>query len=61
MLAPLIFSAFIYLHPVHEAEKTWQYRLIHSLLFIFASSLQLAPLHPFFIELLEGAKFIGIW
>jgi 4-amino-4-deoxy-L-arabinose transferase-like glycosyltransferase len=33
MLAPLIFTAYLHLHRQHEAERTWQYRTIHGLLF----------------------------
>ena len=57
MLAPLIFSAFIYLHPIHEAEKTWQYRLINSLLFIFCIVASVGAFAPFFIERPEGVPY----
>ena len=57
MLAPLIFSAFVYLHPIHEAEKTWQYRLIHTLFFVFCIVASLGAFAPLFIERPEGVPY----
>lgn len=54
MLAPLIFSAFLYLHPIHEAGRTWQYRTIHALLLAFCIIASLAAFAPFFTERPEG-------
>lgn len=54
MLAPLIFSAYIYLHPIHEKENTWQYRLINGLFLLFCISASLMAFAPLFIERPEG-------
>ncbi|MCB0546956.1 MAG: glycosyltransferase family 39 protein [Phaeodactylibacter sp.] len=57
MLAPLIFSAYIYLHDFHEANRTWQYRLINVLFFIFCIAAAVLAFVPLFVERPEGIPY----
>lgn len=57
MLAPLIFSAYIYLHPFHETNRTWQYRLIHALFLVFCVIAAVGAFAPLFIERPEGVPY----
>lgn len=57
MLAPLIFSAYLYLHPIHEAGNTWQYRLIHFLMLAFCIAASLMAFAPLFIDRPEGVPY----
>ncbi|MCB0587519.1 MAG: glycosyltransferase family 39 protein [Phaeodactylibacter sp.] len=57
MLAPLIFSTFIHLHPVHQANNTWQYRTIHFFFFLFCIVASVIAFIPFFTERPQGVPY----
>jgi hypothetical protein len=57
MLAPLIFSVFIYLHRTHHAENSWQYRII---LFAFGTVMVIAPLCSLAPLFLDRSQSIGL-
>lgn len=50
MLAPLIFSVYIYLHDFHKSEKSWQYQTIITLFLVVCSLISLAALAPLFLS-----------
>ncbi len=50
MLTPLIFSSFVYLHPIHKANHTWQYRFITYLLLAFCVAAAVGAFAPMFLE-----------
>lgn len=49
MLAPLIFSVYIYLHQTHEAENSWQYRGVVGLFKVVCVIVALLALIPLFL------------
>lgn len=49
MLAPLIFSVYLYLHYIHAAEKSWQYRSIVTLFKIICPLIAAGALAPLFL------------
>lgn len=53
MLAPLLFTVFIYLHQFHADEKTWQYRFIQSTLAVLVGLIFVAIGSSFFLERLD--------
>lgn len=57
MLAPLIFSTFVYLHFIHRKENTWQFRTLDRLLFILIVIIAGAGFAPLFLE--RSAWIIG--
>lgn len=57
MLAPLIFSSYIYLHGIHQKENTWQYRFLTRLFLITCSIIAIGSFAPFFIERPLGIPF----
>lgn len=50
MLAPLVFSSYVYLHEIHQEENTWQYRLLSNLFLVVCALIALASFAPFFID-----------
>lgn len=50
MLAPLIFSVYLYLHEFHRSEKSWQYRAVISLFKVICPLIALAALAPLFLD-----------
>lgn len=50
MLAPLLFSSFIYLHFTHQKMGTWQYRLLGKVFFIFLVFIAAGSFAPLFLE-----------
>jgi 4-amino-4-deoxy-L-arabinose transferase-like glycosyltransferase len=58
MLAPLIFSLYIYLHGFHEAEKSWQYRSIMALFKVVCAVIPLAALAPIFLPSTADLPFL---
>jgi 4-amino-4-deoxy-L-arabinose transferase-like glycosyltransferase len=65
MLAPLIFTAYLYLHLQHEAERSWQYRVINAFFFVFCVVAAAGAFALPFIERLSWlplvtAKSIGL-
>ena len=58
MLAPLFFVAYLYLHRLHEAENTWQYRTVGILLVAFAVGCLLFAAVPLFHP---GSQQLPYW
>ncbi|MCB0629826.1 MAG: hypothetical protein R2824_19470 [Saprospiraceae bacterium] len=58
MLAPLIFSVYIYFHSIHEQEKSWQYRSIVWLFKIVCVVISLAALAPLFLSSTAGLPYL---
>lgn len=50
MLAPLVFSSYIYLHQIHKRENTWQYRFLSKLFLVVCVLIALGSLTTFFID-----------
>ncbi len=50
MMVPLIFSSYIYLHEIHKAENTWQYRLLSNLFLVVCVLIAICSFAPFFLE-----------
>jgi len=57
MLAPLLFSAFVYLHFIHREERSWQFRTLDGLLFVLLIIIAGASFAPLFLE--RSAWIIG--
>lgn len=60
MLAPLIFSAFIYLHQVHRREGSRTYRLIDRLLLVFCIAVTLLSYTPLFLPFTEWHELLWL-
>ncbi|HMQ59086.1 MAG TPA: glycosyltransferase family 39 protein [Flavilitoribacter sp.] len=60
MLAPLIFSSFIYLHQIHESQKSWQFQLLDKLFLCIALLLPVVSLLPVFLERTRSVPFLGL-
>ncbi len=73
MLAPLIFTVFVYLHERHVREKSWQHQFFRALFFFLVTGLALVSWWPLFwsrvswIPYLElkavsiGLAAVGLW
>ena len=57
MLAPLIFSAYLYLHADHEQGRTWQYRVITGFLLAFCIVSTLGAFAPLFFGRLQVVPY----
>ncbi|PHN05629.1 hypothetical protein CRP01_16715 [Flavilitoribacter nigricans DSM 23189 = NBRC 102662] len=60
MLAPLIFSVFIYLHGIHRSENSWQYRAVNGLFLFICPVIALAALAPLFLESTAGLSWLYV-
>lgn len=60
MLAPLIFSAYLYLHAFHEREQSWQYRLIYWFMLAFCVVSTLGAFAPLFVGRLQAVPFAAV-
>lgn len=50
MMAPLIFSSYVYLHQIHRQENTWQYRFLSKLFLVVCILIALGSLATFFLD-----------
>lgn len=50
MMAPLVFSSYVYLHQIHKGENTWQYRFLSKLFLVVCALIALGSLTTFFID-----------
>ncbi len=50
MMAPLVFSSYVYLHQLHKEENTWQYRFLSKLFLVVCVLITLGSLSTFFID-----------
>ena len=50
MMAPLVFSSYVYLHQIHKAENTWQYRFLSNLFLVVCGLIALGSLMTFFVD-----------
>ncbi|MFK7934745.1 MAG: ArnT family glycosyltransferase [Saprospiraceae bacterium] len=53
MLVPLLFIVFVYLHQFHQAERTWQYRVVQGSLFLLIGLVLISFGASFFLERLD--------
>jgi hypothetical protein len=58
MLAPLIFSVYIYLHDIHRSENSWQYRSVITLFKVICPLIVLGTLAPLFLKSTAGLPFL---
>lgn len=58
MLAPLIFSVYIYLHGFHRSENSWQYRSVMTLFMIICPIIAIAALAPLFLSSTAGLPWL---
>lgn len=58
MLAPLLFSAFLYLHDVHAEEGSWQFRFLNRLFGVVLLFLALGAFAPLFLERTAGIPYL---
>jgi 4-amino-4-deoxy-L-arabinose transferase-like glycosyltransferase len=58
MLAPLIFSAFIYLHGIHREGGTWQFRFLDRLFLFMVVAVALGSFAPLFLERTQGTPYL---
>ncbi|MBL7794768.1 MAG: hypothetical protein JNK77_20700 [Saprospiraceae bacterium] len=54
MLAPLLFSVFIYLHDLRKQQNAWQYRFLEPFFGVLCGFIALAWLAPPFMDRLDG-------
>ena len=59
MLAPLIFSVYLYLHRFHQTENSWQYKAIIWLFKLICPLIALAGLAPLWLE--STATMPALW
>lgn len=57
MLAPLIFTAYLYLHADNEKRQSWQYRLINWFMLAFCLVSAIGAFAPLFVERLQAVPF----
>lgn len=50
MMAPLVFSSYVYLHQIHKKENTWQYRFLSNLFLVVCVLIALGSLTTFFVD-----------
>ncbi len=50
MMAPLVFSSYVYLHQIHKKENTWQYRFLTNLFLVVCVLIALGSLTSLFID-----------
>lgn len=60
MLNPLLFSMFLYLHPLHEAARTWQYKTIQVFLLSFCIGIAGLSFLPLFLERTQGIPYLAL-
>ena len=58
MLNPLLFSIFLYLHPLHEAGRTWQYKTIQIFLLSFCIGIAGLSFLPLFLERTQDVPYL---
>lgn len=58
MHAPLLFSVFIYLHQIHQAENTIAYKILDRLFLFVLAAIALGSFLPLFIPQTQGASFL---
>lgn len=58
MLAPLAFSVYLYLHPIHAEERSWQYLSIVGLFKVVCALLPLLALAPLFLASTADLPFL---
>jgi len=58
MLTPLIFSAFLYLHDLHEKARTWQFKTIQITLLVFCVGITVLSVLPIFLERTQNVPFL---
>jgi len=60
MHAPLIFGTYIYLHRIHQEERSWQYILIDRLLFFLCLLISIGSLAPLFLERTREVPYLYV-
>ncbi len=60
MLNPLLFSIFLYLHPLHAQERTWQYKIIQGSLVVFCLLFAGLSFLPLFLERTQGVAYLWL-
>lgn len=58
MFVPLIFGPFLFLHKLHMAEKSWQFKLLDRLFFMVCILIALGSFTPFFLERVQSTPYL---
>ena len=58
MFVPLIFGPFLFLHNLHAAEKSWQYKVLDRLFFVLCILTAIGSFTPFFLDRIQSTPYL---
>lgn len=58
MLAPLIFSVFVYLHDIHRREGSWQYRSLMTVFAVTCVLVSILAFSPLFLSITADSPYL---
>ncbi len=60
MLNPLLFSIFLYFHPLNEAARSWQYKTIRVVVVGLCAGIAALSFSPLFLERTQGVAYLWL-